>query len=110
MRVRAESVHNGVNYSTALAASNAPTANCAAGCLNGNGIVAGDTIAQQLVTDAGAQTPNGKIFAVTNAGPTAYAIFGQLNSQPLGTYFCTDSYGRTAQNVATATPTIACSQ
>ena len=53
-------------------------------------------------------TQGGGIQVVTNgASPTAYAIFGKLVSNP-SNYFCIDSVGRTAQAVATATPTISC--
>jgi prepilin-type N-terminal cleavage/methylation domain-containing protein len=105
VRTLAESAYDGTNYSGALAASNAPTAACAAGCASGNGTNLSNTSMAQLVADALAQT--GKIFVVTNAGPTQYAIFGQLVSD--GTkYFCIDSAGRTQQAVATTQPSIAC--
>jgi hypothetical protein len=101
MRVRAESVQNGINYSIALTAANTSTN-------SGSGINVGtDSIAAQLVNDAVAQ--GGKIFAITDAGDTAYAIFGQLITQAANTYFCVDSVGRTSPNTgATSTPTIAC--
>ncbi|MEA2715297.1 MAG: type pilus assembly protein PilA [Candidatus Parcubacteria bacterium] len=107
LRTQAEAGFNGTDYSATLVAGNAPTAACALGCVSGNGTVLTNTNAALLVADASNQT--GKLFVVTAAaGPTAYAIFGALPSQPAGTYFCIDSAGRTAQAVATSQPTIAC--
>ena len=54
-------------------------------------------------------TQGGAIQVFTNgATATQYAIFGRLVSDSTK-YFCIDSAGRTAQAVATGTPTISCS-
>jgi prepilin-type N-terminal cleavage/methylation domain-containing protein len=99
MRTQAESGYNGSDYSATLTASNT-------GTTNGNGVLSTNTNAQLLVSDANSQS--GRLFVITNVGPTAYAIFGSLQSQAANTYFCIDSAGRTASAVTTTTPTIAC--
>ena len=91
MRTLAESGYDGTNYAAVLSASNSTQ-------VNGDGIAdnsAGTTLQQnayQLVTDASSQ--GGKVYAITNAGPTTYAIYGQLVSDNTK-YFCIDSTGKT---------------
>ncbi|OHA24395.1 MAG: hypothetical protein A3D50_00050 [Candidatus Taylorbacteria bacterium RIFCSPHIGHO2_02_FULL_44_12] len=102
LRTQAESVYNGTDYLTLLTTANTATT-------NGAGIVqTAGTVGKQLSDDAAAQ--GGRLFAITNTGSTAYAIFGSLQSAANATtYFCIDSVGRTAAAVSTTTPTIACS-
>ncbi len=100
IRVEAFSKFNGADYSAALNPGNSTPGNA-------NGIIAGSgTKGKMLTDDAVAQ--GGSVFAITNAGPTQFAIYGSLQAQPANTYFCLDSTGRSDQAVTTATPTVAC--
>ena len=90
LRTDVEAAYDGTNYASSLTASNVGTA-------SGNGIVA-STNRSLLIADALAQ--GGKLYAITGAGPTAYALYGQLKSD--GTkYFCIDSTGNTKPSTAT---------
>ncbi len=91
MRTEAESKYDGSKYDAALAVNTA-------GVANGNGVLAGDATAQQLVTDAGTQS--GVVYVITNAASpiTQYAVYGALPSTGLASYFCIDSTGNTKQS------------
>ncbi|MFA6459225.1 MAG: type II secretion system protein [Candidatus Paceibacterota bacterium] len=97
LRVDAESAYNGADYSTAMTASYVGVAH--AGGFN-------NTLNRAiLLTDA--STQGSTVFAKTNAGPTAYTIYGSLPSTLSGTvaYFCIGSSGDTKQNTTDNSPT-----
>ncbi|KND48290.1 MAG: putative Type IV pilus pilin [Parcubacteria bacterium C7867-002] len=101
MRTLAETGYS-ANYSATFTASQT-------GTTNGSGIVAPvGSNAATLIADVLAQ--GSVIFAITDAGPNNFAVFGRLVSVGNNTtYFCVDSAGRTSQAVSTTTPSIACS-
>ena len=100
LRTHAESSYNGANYLVAFSASFTP----AATPVNGGGIVAG-TVPTALINDVADQ--GSIITVVTNAGPTAYAIYGRQLTTGANSYFCIDSTGKT--NTAATIATFAAS-
>jgi prepilin-type N-terminal cleavage/methylation domain-containing protein len=103
MRTSAESAFNGTDYSAALSASNSTQAS-GSGIVNSSGAAAGTpgAVNYQLVQDALTQQTGGMLYAITNAGPTNYAIYGRLVSNP-ATYFCADSTGKAVQSESNGT-------
>lgn len=95
VRISAESAYDGTNYSGALAASNS-TASAGSGLNLSNAAVN----ALKLDTD----NQGSILYAITNAGPTSYAIYGRLPSSDSAAYryFCIDSTGSTSQSVSEA--------
>ena len=95
MRVDAEAKYNGTDYSGSLIASNAAQT-------TGAGIVQTAGTPGALLT-ADVLSQGSVLYAVTNAGPTTYAIYGKLLSTGAVTYFCSDSTGGTKQSTANGT-------
>ncbi|MFA6459226.1 MAG: type II secretion system protein [Candidatus Paceibacterota bacterium] len=96
LRTDAESAYNGADYGVAMSVN-------AAGNVHGNGFL--NTLNRAtLLTDASAQ--GSTVFAITNAGLTAYTIYGSLPSTLSGTvaYFCIGSSGQTKQNTTDVAP------
>ncbi|MCX6718875.1 MAG: hypothetical protein NTZ38_00655, partial [Candidatus Taylorbacteria bacterium] len=97
LRTEAESKYDGTNYLAALTASNSTKTGRALGAA-GQGI--SSSVGIQLADDA--KNNGGDMFAITNAGPTAYAIYGLLPSTAgANKYFCIASDGSTQQSTAT---------
>ena len=94
-RISAESAYNGTNYSAALSQNNTT-----AGASNGLNLTNAEI--NSLNNDVGAQTSI--LYAITNSGPTMYAIYGRLVHDNTK-YFCMDSTGSTSQSTSNNTAT-----
>lgn len=85
---------------------NVPSAGCATGCNNGDGLVVSNPKVAQLTKDAIAS--GGKLFAVTDAEATKFALFGSLQSQGANTYYCVDSINARGTTTVTTDPSYSC--
>lgn len=93
----AQASFNGKDYSLVLKSNNTSMT-------NGSGIIsAGFTMPGSKQTPGQVLTNvtsnGGTIFVITNTGPTAYAVFGQIPGDPTK-YYCVDSTGKSDHAVS----------
>lgn len=100
----AQASYNGKDYSGALVPNNTSMTNGSGINKNYKMPVTGNTTAKVL---ADAASNSGTLFVITNSGPTAYAVFGRIPTDPTH-YYCVDSTGKSQQSVILTSARITC--